>query len=639
MVRNRFRGVFAAGLAVTLGVTGIAVLVTGSAATAAPHYTDPPSIQTGWSDSATPGQAYDDTNDNRTNLPLGTYVDAAGKPHTSRVYATFDLTQFAGKKPYAGTVYVRESDAADCGKRAIEIWRTKPVSSTPAWHAAPRPLAKLDEILTPEYCPTATISFDVGAAVLDAVAHRQKKVTFELRVPEAHEQDPTYARHLYWYSDVRLSVQYNSLPAIDNSRLYNGGKSCSPTQPGPTLGAYARYLEALPNDPDNEDSYSMDTEWALWPVDDPSARTVLTRQDAWAGRMTGATLATGTLTDATAYAWQVRVSDGTDTSAWSTTCYFTYDGARPSAPAVTSANFPAGEYNEGPNGELMEFTFDGHGDRDTAGFVYSWSDYGLPTCGEGDLGQIDCPDPFSRDNTVRADVPGGTATVKLNPPHYGAATLTVRAIDAAGNTTVAGSGYTTRVPWSRPTVTPSSYEVSWGDNVVLKLSPAPGVAGVTSYEVVFNRGEPQTVTAAADGTATFAFTTTDTSGDQIAVTSHSSNGFVSQTYSDSYSYDPAPGVTSAIYTQPLDGSAVGGAGVEGTFTFSPPPDLPDVTAYRYWFDENYDNRIEIPAGPGGRATITWAPTTPGYTTMLVLAVQPDGEEHWPANLHAFTVAG
>src|SRR3712207_2766011 len=78
------RGLMSA-LALTLGVTGLAIITTDTAAIAAPHNVSPPSTHIGWTDSATPGKAYNATED--VNLPVGTWLDDDGVSHTSRVYA------------------------------------------------------------------------------------------------------------------------------------------------------------------------------------------------------------------------------------------------------------------------------------------------------------------------------------------------------------------------------------------------------------------------------------------------------------------------------------------------------------------------------------------------------------------------
>jgi hypothetical protein len=56
----------------------------------------------------------------------------------------------------------------------------------------------------------------------------------------------------------------------------------------------------------------------------------------------------------------------------------------------------------------------------------------VPGCEIGQHAILRCFDPFAGANTVRADVPGGTATVTLTPPHHGTNVLMVRAIDEGG---------------------------------------------------------------------------------------------------------------------------------------------------------------------------------------------------------------
>jgi hypothetical protein len=82
---------------------------------------------------------------------------------------------------------------------------------------------------------------------------------------------------------------------------------------------------------------------------------------------------------------------------------------------------------EGPG----EFTFDAGGNTDTAGFEYGWGELGVPVCEIGQHAILRCFDPFAGANTVRADAPGGTATVTLTPPGH-LNVLVVRAIDEGG---------------------------------------------------------------------------------------------------------------------------------------------------------------------------------------------------------------
>ncbi|MEV0728642.1 hypothetical protein [Polymorphospora sp. NPDC050346] len=623
------------GLALALGATGLAVVTTGGVALASPHNETPPIVQLGWTDSATPRKAYDA--DERVNLPLGTWQDDTGDSHTSRVYATFDLSSFEGKKIYGGTMFIQEHSAADCGKRAIEIWHTRPVDSTPTWRRAPQPLTKVAEGQGPQYCP-AYLTFDVGAALRDAAAKKQRRATFEIRVPEQYESDPSYGRHINWFRGVNLTVQYNSPPKIDNTHLYNGGFACTQLRPYPRLGGFAHRLQAVGTDTDPADELGLTTEYAIWPRGDAAARTAFTRDGGRSGRVNGVTLPEGTLVDGVTYGWQARVGDGAEMSAWSKKCFFTYDATRPSTPTVTSANYPpAGGGVWAPAGVPAVFTFSGNGDRDVAGFEYSWNELGVPGCSSsGDVGQLVCQDPFSYPNRVRADVPGGSATITLSPNGASLQRLTVRAVDLAGNVSPT-TEYQVQVPPSMPEVLVKSGKPEWGQEIRLKFLPEDGITGIQHYEVILDNGQPETRQATADGTAEFSFVATNTYGHRVKVRSHSSNGFVSQEAMWFTYFDPWPGVRSDIYLS--EGPPTGGVGVQGTFTFSPPPGWTDTVAYRYVF--GFDPEAvytEVAAGADGRATITWTPTVSGPTELIVYAVRANGTVGDDYNWYSFSVA-
>ncbi|MCX5068107.1 hypothetical protein OOJ91_19885 [Micromonospora lupini] len=635
MIRSRPRRSVVSALALTLGISGLSLISTASAAVAAPHYDDPPSVQVGWTDSATPKKAY--PTDGTTNVPLGTWQDAAGKSHTSRVYATFDLSAYEGKKIYGGKVFVEERTVADCGKRAVEIWRTKPVTATPTWNRAPEPLTKLGEVLTPvQFCPGATITFDVAAAVQDAVAHRQRYVTFEIRVPEQYESDASYSRGLHPYRGVDLNVQFNSVPQIDSAHLYNGGLPCTQLAPYPRIGGFASVLEAVGSDADEYDERSVMTEVAVWPKADPDARQVFTGEHGQSGRANRVTLPENTLTDGKTYVWQARVTDGADYSSWSKKCFFTYDRTSPGEPSVTSANYPADTTGEwGPAGVSGIFTFSGKGDKDIAGFEYSWGGLGVHGCSAtGEYGQLECHDPLDLPGSVRANTPGGSATVTLNPPGSGLQRLSVRSVDLAGNASETVT-YSTFVRPSEPEVRVESGVPEWGQEVVLKFVPAAGVTGVREYEITLDGRDPEMRSAEEDGTAYFSFVANRADGHNVTVRSHSDNGFVSAASNWSTYFYPGPGVKSDVYFSP-DGSPVGGVGVEGTFTFSPPPGWTDTTAYQYSF--NYAEPIEVAADANGRATITWTPTAGGYVDLTVYAVRANGTVSDYPNWYSFEVA-
>ena len=615
----------AAGLGVVLGVPGVA--------SAAWHADSPTPVAIGWTDSAKPGKAF--PTGNGLDLPLGTSQDDAGTTHTSRVYATFDLSEYEGAKVTGGTLYIVERSAADCTKRSIEVWRTKALPSLPTWNKAPAELSKLDEIQTPEYCPRANISFDVSSAIADAVAKKQRLVSFVLRVSADHETDPAYGRELNWYSTVRLSLSHNTVPKIDNAHLYNAGFPCTQLKPYPVVGSFAGSLQALVTDPDEMER--LTAEFAIWPVGSPDDRTTYNDGYPQSGRVASANVRSQ-LVQGMAYGWQARVSDGTETSSWSKKCFFKYDGLAPSAPVVTWTNHQPDTW--GPVGEHPTFVFDGHKDKDIAGFQYSWSGLGVPsTCEGGDYGQLICKDPLDQIGTVKADVPGGKATVTLNPDRTGPARLFVRSIDRAGNASPE-TVYSAVITRNEPVITVESGTPEWNQEVLLKITPAPGITGVTEYEIKREgQNDTETRTPDEDGVAYYSFIASEANGPHLEIRSRSGDNFVSAPANWIAYFPPWPGIQSDVYDT-TGAQPKGGVGVEGTFTFTPPPGWQEVATYRYTIDADWDTEpTVIEADENGRASVTWTPQTAGYHSLEVNAVKPDGTMNVHGHSVSFQVAG
>jgi hypothetical protein len=618
----------------TLGAAGLAVSL-GGAAVAAPSYQYAPSVQIGYTDSANPTTAYDASNG--VDMPLGAWQDEANVVHKSRVYATFDLTPFKGKRVIASTLRFREVSASDCTKRAIEIWQTNPVDATPTWRTAPAEVAKLDEALTPEFCP-AILTSDVVSAVNDALAAGRKKITFEIRVPAALEGDLSYGRKLSWYSTVILNMTYNSVPLLKDRYMFNGGFPCTTTAPYPHLGWFAGQLQGMGSDADANDERYLMTEFAVWPESDPASRAVYTSTYSTPGRVSGVSVPDSGLLDGQGYAWQYRVGDGVDTTAWSKTCHFVVDRTAPPAPAVSSSNYPSfPDTGLGtPLGKPGQFTFSGGGNTDVAGFEYRWEMLGVAGCGwqSGDVGQHECPKLFSTPGTVRADVPGGTATIKISPDRGGPNTLKIKALDAAGNRSAEVS-YQIFAPSADPQITVVGPEPEWNQQVTLKFTPYPGVKGTTKFVYRLDFGAEQTVAADADGTATMTFLASNVNGHQVTVRSYSSNGWVSPEGNWWLNFYPWPTVRSDVYL--ANNEPTGGVGVPGTFTFGPPPGVTQVQGYRYSF--NGGEFVDVPAGADGKASVTWTPDVSGDAYVEVFAILPDGNQSDYSNFYAFIVAG
>lgn len=309
-------------------------------------------------------------------------------------------------------------------------------------------------------------------------------------------------------------------PTVRADRLFNAGRPCDTGTPV-AAGHFAGTLQALAE----SSGGNLSVEFAVWPVDAPADRLAVTEIAYQPGSVTTTQLPESALDDGRTYAWQARAHDGARHSAWSPTCLVAVDRTAPPAPAVTSDNYPAFP-GVAPLGEPGRFRFDGAGVPDVAGFEHAFDLLPVPGCESGgDVGQLVCPAPFSGASEVRADQPGGVADVLVNGRSTFSNRLLVRSIDAAGNR----SGEVEvrfRTPASSPSVTVVGPAPSVNDEVTLQLAPRAGVGGTTSFEYRVDGGDPATVDAAPDGTATVTVSATG-SLRQVTVRSRSANGFVS----------------------------------------------------------------------------------------------------------------
>jgi len=423
--------------------------------------------------------------------------------------------------------------------------------------------------------------------------------------------------------------------SIDSSSMYNGGRPCATGDPLPTLGYFANILQAAGSDTTGTFSTYTFT-FQLWPTATPAEVSTITSTTFGTSLATGRVPASA-LVSGNAYSWRINVSDGTATSPWSQTCGFNYDTTAPAAPTVTS-NYPP-DSSTGPLGQLAQFTFDGGGDLDVAGFQYAWGGVlSVPGCeSSGPQGQLVCPDALTQSGVVKATAPGRSATVSLNPPGAGPQELTVISIDVAGNISTRVS-YQLFVPSSSPTVSIVGPQAICGSTATVKFLPHAGVAGITSYNYVMDSIDSPslsaTVPAKRDGTATVTVPVTPQNY-FLNATSTSGNGFTSSAGYVSLDVNPQPTVEADVYAS--NGLPVGGIGVPGTFTFSPPSDGNWVSQYTYQFSHGKTHTVT--ADPNwARATVQWTPKDAGPQTLTVRSVNADGSGSSCKLTYTFIVA-
>ncbi|MFS8101468.1 hypothetical protein LFM09_30525 [Lentzea alba] len=532
----------------------------------------------GYVDLATPNRAH-------LNPAGDAPVGAWPRNHVSRSYFRFDLGGLRSADVLGATLTGKETAAGDCAERAVQVWRTEPLTTKSSWLRPPKERELLATAGPAQQCPADPMTFDLTAAIKAAVQRGESAVTLELRVPKAQERDQGYGRRVA--NDLKLVVSHNKPPnvpvGLEIQRQRDPNLPCDPVSPGTYVNP-ARLtdggvvFQAKVTDPDPGDV--LEAEYSTWPVADPAAR----QSVRWPVREDGSTTAQVSewyQTEGT-YAWTVRAHDGTASSAETAPCYLTVDRTRPEPATVTSAAYPPGWDPHGGIGVAGEFTF-ASTSTDVATYRYRFS-------GQSDFA------------VVRPAELGGPATVSFTPQNSGTNSVEVYAVDRAGNHANWSTFYSFTVLESRPIVFSGMYPDN-GTN----YEGGPGVPGdfefsswlqdVASYAYSFNGDPEQTV---AGRTATVTFTPTKGDINVLKVQSVSSTGERSLTREYRFKVDSAPRVA-------IDRAKVGSVS-QITLT----PRLPGTVEYRYWFthrDGTATEPVIVPAGPDGTATSAWTPTT------------------------------
>lgn len=551
-----------------------------------------------WTDSRLPSK---NNIDRAGDVPVGTWLDGEGHPHTSRAYFTFDISRYRGADIESAKLDVKETAAPDCAKRPeIELWRTAPYTVKSSWLKPPADLARIDTTRLPDQsgCPAPYVGFDATEGLRQALAEGRSTLTLSLRLPADVEADPTLARK--YASRAGLSIDHNFRPGVPTDPQTNG-KACTTAEPYQLVRRGDLGLSAILHDKDRNDTGGTDqltATVALWPVDEPDAR--IERIDtAWDGERAVGRFSYDLFQHDRTYAWQMRAADSRATGEWSAVCYFRTDFQGPAtAPTVTSSDFPQDGW---PPALAGEFTFGANGAADAVGFGYSLND--------------------QLDKAVAADRPGGTATVTVTP-RAGINYLRVWSLDAAGNRS-ATTTYDFRASDVSPIVDGTLTEIG----VATTFQVRPRMDGVVRYRFGLDGDPEQTVDAAADGTASITVTATRGGNRTLSVTSLTAAG-VAATATRSFSLLTEPRISATVYEEYGFG---GGQGVPGVFTFT--PRLPDTVSYRYQFN---GEEATVEANADGAASVTWAPKEAGWTHLAVWSVSRDGTESEPATWY-FTV--
>ncbi|MFI0719704.1 FG-GAP-like repeat-containing protein [Streptomyces sp. NPDC021224] len=430
---------------------------------------------------------------------------------SSKIYgATIDTTHTH--------FYATEIHSASCTAEPVELWTTGAISSATTWDNPPTWKTKVDTQTVAHgwssSCPAASVGWDIHSTMQAIANTPASSVTFGLQAGDSGDKDQWKK---FDPSTMTMTVTYDHKPEVPTPLTTSPARNCT----GGTMGDGDVTLYAGVRDTDGG------TVSATFTVTKAADGTPVTSKAVSAA---GGTKAAFTLTKAnlhswlgtagpTRVAWSVTASDGTYTSAKSTTCVFTFDPTRPGAPVV---NDTAGA------------------DCSESALAYQVGTAASFTLVPNSSGTT--PDHYLYQLNGAAPATTAGTTISITPTR-GTNMLTVTAVSTGGNIGDTASC----VIYAAPAATASDGDLT-GDGHP-DLTAVGSRAGLPSgYWLAHATDTGQISTGATDigaqGTgANSAGSPADWNGTQ-AVTGHFANG---AGFNDVLDYNPATGSGSVLY--------------------------------------------------------------------------------------------
>jgi hypothetical protein len=623
-----------------------------------------------YTDSRSPHTAFVDP---AGDLPVGAWRDAQHKLHKSKVYFTFDLAPLRGARIFRAEAFVAETAANDCGKpRATELWLTD-TATRPTWARQPRERTKLAGPGALPGCLWSRVEWDATPVVQQALAAGRTTITLALRMPQDRQDDVRYGRR--YANDLSITVRYN-FPPDTPTELNTNDRPCA-AEP-PYIGDRSPRLEARVTDPDGG---LVAGRFAVWPEARPGERREFERVEVSSGSFMGIELPDGIVTENEVWAWSAQADDRDDVSAWSEPCRFVTDFTRPNVePGVSSDVYREHEDGGGP-GIPGDFVFSANGVADVVGFHYGEFEPSTFVAADrpGGTARITfTPDrsgpvhfavrsvdragllsPIRRyEFFVREFSPGVScvpedaelgvprectftpgmddvvsytyrfnADPQVTVPASADGTARVTLVPPSGSSTIAVFS-TTRQGVRSPTAHHVIFlfnepaigclgDVNAGEPLECTFWPT-NMSDVAEYRYRLNDGPETVVPAEADGTARATFVIDQPGWNELSAVATTSQGLPSSPGRYQVYLFTSPLVSSEVYPFNQGG---GGPGVAGEFVFGPGA-MPNVAEYVYSFDS--EPEVVVPAGPDGRATVTFTPDRSGWMDLTVHSRTADG---------------
>jgi hypothetical protein len=565
---------------------------------------------TSWSyvDSAEPHTSFANPSG---DAPSGTRVDAAGVRHTTKSYFTFDLSQFEGAAISSATLIVTETAAADCTSTATpQAWATGPADN-PTWHHQPAELSQLTGFSQVLDCPGDVVVWDATQVVQGALNTGRSTATIALRLPDGQQADPGNWRS--YDPGVRILVQGDHAPnAPTHVTVQNKACGNAPIYVGRFLPVVGLPMSAVISDLDTSDE--VGAQFVFWPVNSPQQRTEIDSISTMPnGAAAGIEVPPADVADDTSYAMQVRGTDGTATGPWSPVCQFITELTSPSAPSVSSTQFPDNDTAGAGSGEPGTFVVTGGTDPNIVGIDYQLDN----------RGQTYSVVPDANHN----------ANIQYTPPTMGLHNMSVWSVDRAGNFSPT-TNYSFLVADDTPAVncTPTTAYL----DVPRQCTISPRGTDDVGYVYNFNGGPSTSATPAADGTATVSVTPTQplTGGQWLNVQARLSNGNLTDTNKHQVATLTGPPTVTPNAPETI-------VGVPTQFTAT--ATLPGASSVTYAIPGLVDPTT-VPLGQDGTATFTITPPSSGFDELDVFTTNADGvqsyttREFWEVDTNGPTVA-
>ncbi|WP_281903949.1 LamG-like jellyroll fold domain-containing protein [Phytohabitans aurantiacus] len=347
-----------------------------------------------------------------------------------RLFYAIPTSAYKGKTILSATFRVTLYHTYDDTARPARLHLTGAISSATTWNNQPSWKTLQDEASPSKPTGSCTSTnqnaeFTATDAVTTAASKGWATTTFGLRADDE-------GSHLQWKrfcNNALLEVNYNTAPSTpkQSELTLSPGGACVYGSAAPYTDVPPK-LNAVLRDPDHSSAHaeSLKAEFKVYWTN-PSTGALEERHYTTSAKPSGSTFyytVPASIPENVVLAWEVRASDGTAWSAWSsagdqTRCQFVYDKTRPAAPAVTSADFPDDDQGHDGVGRYGGFRFQSN----SADVSEYW--YGVNQ------------NP-SANNKVTTTVGGGPVEIRIMATKAGPNWLSVVAVDRAGKTSSTG---------------------------------------------------------------------------------------------------------------------------------------------------------------------------------------------------------